>query len=138
MNHANEPKAIRLLSLDEHSAQTEEAAKERVLELGNDVDPREVSLAGVERVDLQFPKFNDGRAFSQAYLLRRRLRFRGEIRATGDVLVDQLQQMQRSGFDSAVLNQQLDVEAARRQLERYAAFYQADAVHNHPRFHQAA
>ena len=45
----------------------------------------------------------DGRAFSQAWLIRRRLRFAGDIRATGDVLVDQLVQMQRSGFSSAVL-----------------------------------
>ena len=118
---------LRVLTAAEHTLAAEHGG--RVLELTNDVDPREVSLAGIERVDLQFPVFKDGRAFSQAYLLRRRLRFAGEIRATGDVLVDQLPQMQRSGFDSAVLNEPLDVDAARRQLERYPAHYQADAVH---------
>jgi uncharacterized protein (DUF934 family) len=41
-------------------------------------------------VELHFPKFTDGRAYSQAFLLRRRLGFSGEIRAIGDVLVDQL------------------------------------------------
>lgn len=117
---------LRLLTADAHATQQ---VAGQVLTLDNDADPREVSLAGVERVDLQFPVFKDGRAFSQAYLLRRRLRFAGEIRATGDVLVDQLPQMQRSGFDSAVLNGPLDVAAARRQLERYPAYYQADAVH---------
>ena len=61
----------------------------------------ELNLDGVERIDLHFPKFTDGRAFSQAFLLRRRLGFKGEIRATGDVLIDQLVQMQRTGFDSA-------------------------------------
>ena len=57
----------------------------------------------MERIELHFPKFTDGRAFSQAFLLRRRLGFKGDIRATGDVLIDQLVQMQRTGFSSAVL-----------------------------------
>ncbi|HSV35887.1 MAG TPA: DUF934 domain-containing protein, partial [Ramlibacter sp.] len=72
-----------------------------VLQLANDTDPREASLEGVERIELHFPKFADGRAFSQAFLLRRRLGFQGDIRATGEVLVDQLVQMQRTGFSSA-------------------------------------
>ncbi|MGP1683371.1 MAG: DUF934 domain-containing protein, partial [Giesbergeria sp.] len=61
------------------------------------------ALQGVDRVELQFPKFTDGRAYSQALLLRRRYRFAGDIRATGDVLIDQLVHMHRSGFTSAVL-----------------------------------
>ena len=68
-----------------------------------------MSLDGVERIDLHFPKFSDGRAFSQAFLLRRRLGFEGDIRATGDVLIDQLVQMQRTGFSSAVLRADQDV-----------------------------
>ena len=67
-----------------------------VLRLANDVDPRTVDLAGVTRVELEFPKFTDGRAYSQAFALRRRLGFTGDIRATGDVLIDQLVQMQRT------------------------------------------
>lgn len=47
-----------------------------------------------------FPKFGDGRGFSLAHLLRTRHGFRGEIRATGEVLFDQLQAMRRSGFDA--------------------------------------
>jgi len=74
-----------------------------VLVLANDADPLQASLEGVTRIDLHFPKFTDGRAFSQAFLLRRRRGFGGEIRATGDVLADQLAQMERSGFDVAVL-----------------------------------
>ena len=91
------------LRLIEASETDTEASILNVLELPNDADPREVSLDGVDRVDLQFPKFSDGRAFSQAFALRRRLGFRGDIRATGDVLIDQLVQMQRTGFSSAVL-----------------------------------
>ena len=68
-------------------------------EIANDADPRTLALDGVHRIELNFPKFTDGRAFSQAFLLRRRLGFTGEIRATGDVLIDQLVQMQRTGFD---------------------------------------
>ncbi len=100
-----------------------------VLSLANDADPREVSLDGIHRVDLHFPKFTDGRAYSQAYCLRRRLGFDGEIRATGDVLIDQLVSLSRCGFDVAVLKAGVDASDAQRQFDRYPRFYQADAVH---------
>jgi uncharacterized protein (DUF934 family) len=109
----------------------------KVLQLANDADPRELSLEGIERIELNFPKFADGRAFSQAFLLRRRLGFAGDIRATGEVLIDQLVQMERSGFTSAVLREDQDMDDARRQFERYAAFYQGDAVQTAPRFAHA-
>ena len=100
---------------------------QNVLQLANDVDPSTLALDGVERIDLQFPKFTDGRAYSQAFLLRRRLGFQGELRATGDVLIDQLVQMQCSGFDSAVLRADQDTAAAEVQFSRFASFYQGDA-----------
>ena len=50
-----------------------------VLALANDVDPRSLDLSGVSRIDLVFPKFTDGRAYSQAFLLRRRLGFTGAV-----------------------------------------------------------
>ena len=109
----------------------------KVLQLANDADPREVSLEGVERIELNFPKFADGRAFSQAFLLRRRLGFAGDIRATGEVLIDQLVQLERTGFSSAVLREDQDMDDAKRQFERYAAFYQGDAVKTAPRFAHA-
>jgi len=105
-----------------------------VLRIDNGADPLQVPLEGVQRIELHFPKFTDGRAFSQALLLRRRRGFTGDIRATGDVLVDQLVQMQRSGFSSAVLRADQDVAHARRQFERYPAFYQGDAVDPRPLF----
>ncbi len=108
------------------------------LTLANDVDPRTLDLSGVTRIDLQFPKFTDGRAYSQAFLLRRRLRFAGELRATGDVLIDQLVQMQRTGFDMAVLKDGVDASAAQRQLDRFAGFYQGSAVQTQPHFAKAA
>jgi uncharacterized protein (DUF934 family) len=111
---------------------------QETIEIPNDADPRLVDLAGVRRIDLHFPKFTDGRAYSQAFLLRRRLGFQGEIRATGDVLIDQLVQMQRSGFDAAVLREGVDASAAQRQFERFAAFYQGDAVNPAPLFAREA
>jgi uncharacterized protein (DUF934 family) len=91
-------------------------------------------LTGVDCIELNFPKFTDGRAYSQAYLLRRRLGFTGELRATGDVLVDQLQQLQRSGFSSAVLRDDQSLAAGERQLARFEGFYQGDAMHPQPLF----
>jgi uncharacterized protein (DUF934 family) len=114
------------------------ATASNVLEIANDVDPRTLALDGVERIDLVFPKFTDGRAFSQAFLLHRRLGFKGDIRATGDVLVDQLVQMQRSGFTSAVLREDQNMAVAQKQLDRYKAFYQGDAVTVQPIFAREA
>jgi uncharacterized protein (DUF934 family) len=120
---------IQLLRAEHFNA--EEAG---TLTLPNDADPREVPLAGIHTVQLQFPAFTDGRAFSQAFLLRRRLGFTGQIRAIGDVLVDQLQQMQRSGFTQAVLRADQSVEHGQQLLALYDSFYQGDAVDIHPRF----
>ncbi len=122
----------------ERSGAEAPAEEPNVLRLAADADPLAASLEGIERIELHFPKFTDGRAFSQAYLLRRRRRFQGDIRATGDVLVDQLVQMHRSGFTSAVLRADQDPSHIQRQFERYARFYQGDAVNTSPRFKEAA
>ena len=108
------------------------------LQIPNDADLSALALAGIARIELHFPKFTDGRAFSQAVLLRRRHRFAGDIRATGDVLIDQLVQMARCGFTSAVLAEGVDPSAAERQFARYAAFYQGDAFEPRPRFAREA
>lgn len=121
---------LNILSAQAHEAQ----GAERVLQLSNDADPLTVPLEGVDRIELNFPKFTDGRAFSQAWLIRKRRRFTGDIRATGDVLIDQLVQMQRTGFSSAVLKDGKDAADAKRQFERYAAYYQGDATEPRPRF----
>ena len=110
----------------------------KTLELGNDIDPLEADLDGITRIDLNFPKFTDGRAYSQARLLRQRRQFTGEIRATGDVLIDQLVHMARCGFDVAVLKDGVDAADAQRQFERFSGFYQGDAVETQPHFAQVA
>jgi uncharacterized protein (DUF934 family) len=102
------------------------------LALANDCDAQALSLEGLARIDLHFPKFTDGRAFSQAFVLRRR-GFQGDIRAQGDVLIDQLMQMQRSGFSSALLRADQNAEHGKKLLSQYSAFYQGDTV-NKPLF----
>ena len=129
---------MKLLPFSDHAA----IVSASVLLLANDAEPLQVTLEGVTRIDLHFPKFTDGRAFSQAFLLRRRREFKGEIRATGDVLVDQLAQMERSGFDVAVLRADQDMTMAKRVLASYPGHqvgrYQGDAVHVAPHFADAA
>jgi uncharacterized protein (DUF934 family) len=113
---------------------TPSTSENGTLLLANDVNPLDSDLAGIKSIGLNFPKFTDGRAFTQAVMLRKRAGFTGEIRATGDVLVDQLQQMKRSGFDVAELRADQDLAAGQRQLDRYAEFYQADVVQKAPHF----
>lgn len=125
-------RALKIIAAEDHV----DDGDPKVLQLPNDADPLaiEVCLADIERIDLNFPKFTDGRAYSQAFLLRRRLGFKGDIRATGDVLIDQLVQMERTGFSSAVLREGVDASDAQRQFDRFASFYQGDAVQTAPIF----
>jgi uncharacterized protein (DUF934 family) len=73
---------------------------------------------------LDFPKFSDGRAYSQARLLRGRLGYRGELRATGGVLQDQVAFMLRCGFDSFESLQQGFGEALARARSLFSVVYQ--------------
>ncbi|MBN3729106.1 DUF934 domain-containing protein [Burkholderia sp. Ac-20379] len=127
----NATERIRLLSAEAHAAETAHASSQpdgAVLALPNDADvsAHADAIARAARVELHFPAFTDGRAYSQAYLVRRRLGFRGDLRATGEVLADQLQMMERTGFSSAVLAEGVAPSDAQRQLDRFPAFYQAD------------
>ena len=106
------------------------------LALPNDTEVQGLALDGIVRVVLNFPKFTDGRAFSQAHALRR-AGFAGDIQAQGDVLIDQLLQMQRSGFSSAVLRADQDAAHGARLLGHFSGFYQGD-VQGAPRFAQTA
>jgi len=124
------------LTLITSSDLPEADAQASTLALANDTDAQTVALDGIAQIVLNFPKFSDGRAFSQAYVLRRR-GFAGDIQAQGDVLIDQLLQMQRSGFSSAVLRADQDAAHGQKLLGHYSSFYQGDAL-GAPRFQQAA
>jgi phosphoadenosine phosphosulfate reductase len=67
------------------------------------LDEVAADLSGFGVIALDFPVFNDGRAFSMARRLRGQYGYTGALRATGDVLIDQIQMMQRCGFDSFVV-----------------------------------
>jgi uncharacterized protein (DUF934 family) len=75
-------------------------------------------------VALVFPAFKDGRAFSQARLIRERYGFHGELRATGQVLRDQFLFMLRAGFDAFEVTKDADVGAFAEAAHRYSVFYQ--------------
>ncbi len=112
--------------------------------LDNDADVQALGLP-LQRfatIALRFPKWTDGRAYSQARLLRRRLRWRGELRAVGDVVVDMALQLSRIGFDIALLRAGQDPAVARRALQFFddllpGSFYQGDVHEPRPLFLRA-
>jgi len=107
----------------------------------NDVDIETIvaDLPRLSLVALQFPKWVDGRAYSQARLLRARYRFAGEVRATGEVLVDMLPLLRRTGFDAALLRADQSTAIARRVLAAFAdGHYQGDVHETRPRFARPA
>jgi uncharacterized protein (DUF934 family) len=75
-------------------------------------------------VALVFPSFRDGRAYSQARLLRERHGYEGELRATGQVLRDQFVFMSRAGFDAFEVKKDADADAFAETMKRYSVFYQ--------------
>jgi uncharacterized protein (DUF934 family) len=84
-------------------------------------------LGHLALVALQFPKFRDGRAYSQARLLRETYGFRGTLRATGDVLRDQFHFLLRAGFDSFEVKKPADANAFVEAASRYSVVYQPSA-----------
>ena len=89
-----------------------------------DVDDLVPYLDRLAAVALVFPTFRDGRAYSQARLLRERYHYRGELRATGQVLRDQFMFMLRAGFDAFEVKKEADAEAFANTAKRYSVFYQ--------------
>ncbi|MCE0732106.1 DUF934 domain-containing protein [Halomonas sp. G15] len=91
-------------------------------------------LAAAPLVAIDFPKFTDGRGYSLARLLRERHGYRGEIRAIGDVLVDQLFFMRRCGFDGFSLREDQWLEDALRNLNVFSRAYQPAVDQPEPLF----
>ena len=91
-------------------------------------DPHDLTpfLDRISLIEIDFPKYTDGRGYSQAQLLRRRLGYAGELRAVGHVLRDQILYMNRSGFD-AYQTSRADLPNVVQALEEYSAFYQPAA-----------
>jgi len=75
-------------------------------------------------IALEFPKFRDGRAFSWARMLRTRLGFKGEIRAVGDFLYDQINYQHRVGFDAWEVPDHFTLEMFQSALSEMTFVYQ--------------
>ena len=98
------------------------------LVVDNDISLSDIAsdLSGFSVVILIFPKFQDGRAYSQARLLRDRYGYTGEIRARGDVLRDQISYMVRCGFNAFEFSGE-DVSGADKALREFSFSYQPAA-----------
>ena len=95
-----------------------------LLDNTDDVLARADEIRAHSAVALQFPKWTDGRAYSQAVLLRGRLRYAGEICAFGDVMADMLPLLRRCGFDAVQLRADQKLESAQRALGFFDTHYQ--------------
>jgi uncharacterized protein (DUF934 family) len=85
-------------------------------------------------IAIDFPSFRDGRGYSQAYLLRTRLGWRGELRAVGDVLRDQLSHMRQCGFDAFAVREDKSVEDALKGLAGMSVLYGRSVIEPRPLF----
>ena len=137
-----DPQPHRLLTLEQWHAVREQWPRglptgvmlPNTLDVATLADDLRGPAARLTLVVLQFPKWTDGRAYSQARVLRARFGFDGEVRATGDVLVDMLPLLQRTGFDAAQLRHDQRVEAAVRALGFFVGHYQGDVHQALPAF----
>ncbi len=138
------PETPALLPLAVWLARKDEILARTATEFGVWLDSSEgpEAIAGdLERVALiavNFPKFTDGRGYSTARLLRERYGYRGEIRAIGDVLQDQLFYMKRCGIDAYAVRADKDIEAALAGLRVFSETYQAAVDQPQPLFRRRA
>jgi uncharacterized protein (DUF934 family) len=91
-----------------------------------------------DMIAVDFPKFADGRGFSLAYLLRQRFGFKGELRAHGPLLRDQLYYLKRVGFNAFTLREGQDVQAAVASLNDFSFNYQGSVDQPQPHFAREA
>ena len=115
------------VTLDAFLGQTNATAVR--IEAGDDARALLPHLGQIALVEVSFPSFRDGRGYSAARILRE-AGYEGELRAQGDVLVDQLLPMRRCGFDSFAPEAEIDADSLTRALDRYDFRYQraADAA----------
>lgn len=132
------PKSMLILPFKEwlKSPEGYELSDPRAFWLDNDTDVHllEPWLDQIDLIALQFPKFTDGRAYSQAVELRARLKWRGELRAIGDVLRDQLTHMHRCGFNSFAVREDKDIHDAVKGLTAFSTRYSGSAIEPEPLF----
>ena len=109
-----------------------------VLQGSDDPATLAADLERISLIAIQFARFNDGRGYSIARLLRQRYGYRGELRAIGDVLRDQLFYLKRVGFDAFELRADQDVAAALGAFGDFSEAYQAAVDQPLPLFRRRA
>ncbi|MCG4455240.1 DUF934 domain-containing protein [Pseudomonas sp. MMS21-TM103] len=108
------------------------------LDAGEEIEEIADQLDNFQVIALNFPAFTDGRHCSSAYLLRTRYGYKGEVRAIGDVLRDQLFALKRCGFDAFALREDKDPQDALKAFEEFSEVYQASSDQPQPLFRRRA
>lgn len=121
----DEPHDEPAVTLDSFLAGQSNATAVRI-EAGDDARALLPHLEQLALIEVSFPTFRDGRGYSAARVLREG-GYRGELRAAGDVLVDQMPLMRRCGFDSFAPETPIDPAVLRASLDRYDHVYQPAA-----------
>jgi len=118
------------------SSPSSEIEQGEVIRLEPQDDPATVAarLPNASRVEINFPKFGDGRGFSIARLLRERYGYKGELRAVGEVARDHLHYMEQSGFDAFLLRDGEDVNEALAAFDDFSEHYQTTTAQPIPLF----
>ena len=113
---------------------------DKVIRLEPTDDPATVvdQLAGATRVEVNFPKFGDGRGFSIGRLLRERYGYKGELRAVGHITRDHLFFMESIGFDAFELREGEDPREALAGFDDFSESYQATPLRPQPLFRRRA
>ena len=104
------------------------------LNAGDTADLLATESQGFALVNVEFPKFADGRGYSAARLLRERYGFTGQLRAVGDVLFDQLFYMMRCGFNAMAMRADQDLDLAVKGFDTFSTPYQGDVNDPRPLF----
>ena len=118
-----------------HIAAPSERSGQLGVVLHSDELPEQIQhLDRLPLIAIDFPKFGDGRGYTSARLLRQRFGYKGELRAVGDVLRDQLFYMARCGIDSFALKAGKDIEGALAAFDDFSVAYQAAADDPRPLF----
>ncbi|KEQ15075.1 DUF934 domain-containing protein [Endozoicomonas numazuensis] len=108
------------------------------LDSDDELEAYEEQLSNFELIAINFPKFMDGRGYSLSKLLRDRYQFKGDIRAVGDVLVDQIFMMKRCGFSSYYLRDDQKAEDAIKALDTFTLRYQGSSDDPEPLYRKRA
>lgn len=133
---ANGAVCVSLAYFQEHREAFLAHSGPKAVELKPDQHPELLgdAVTQLDMIALHFPAFADGRGYSHAWLLRNRMGFTGELRATGDVFKDNLFYLKRCGFDSFAVRADKNIDVALTGLDDFSEAYQASVDQPLPLF----